>query len=96
LAADKFLYDKVFNSQLEQEFIRRRVKTIFYTSAQVKTWYKSNIEQHGGFHEILLPSPSGQGGRYVGRLDDYKRWEKGGLNRNTYTYRLKEYQKYFF
>jgi G:T/U-mismatch repair DNA glycosylase len=94
-AADRDLGDIEFNLDLESEFLKRKVEVIYFTSVQVMTWYRSKIKIKGGIKEVLLFSPSSQGARAIGRLEEFKKWRKKTPKADAYKYRLKQYRKHF-
>lgn len=94
-ADDKALTEIEFNPEIQEIIKIKSLKKILFTSKQVCIWFHQNWKTPENIEEVILPSPSGQGPRGIGKTEKYKEWKKQNPSLKVYEYCLEEYKKVF-
>lgn len=72
--SDSDLYDIEWNMDLIQVIRNNDIKTLYFTSKKVETWFNKLFKDTDDLAKISLISPSGQSVRSLSRREDFKQW----------------------
>lgn len=73
-ASDTDLYDIEWNDELIEVIRQNKIKTLYFTSKKVESWFNKLFKETDDLNKISLISPSGQSIRSLTRREDFKHW----------------------
>jgi len=94
-ADDKSLTSIEFNPEIESVIQAESLEKILFTSQQARLWFHQNWHKPEDLTEVVLPSPSGQATRGIGKTQKYKDWKIKNPTLKVYDFCLTEYKKVF-
>lgn len=94
-ASDSDLFDIEWNTDLLKVIRRKKIKTIFYTSKKVKTWFEKLFPETDDLTKILLISPSGQTLRALYHHPDFAKWMSRNPDKKSYDFVVYDYKQKF-
>jgi G:T/U-mismatch repair DNA glycosylase len=74
-ASDSDLYQIEFNHELLQKIRRNKIKTLYFTSRKVETWFNQMFPETDDLKKISLISPSAQTLRSLVKNPIYLKWK---------------------
>lgn len=92
--SDTDLYDIEWNEKLIEVIRKNKIRTLYFTSKKVESWFNKLFKDTDDLNKISLISPSGQSVRSLSRREDFKQWkiknpEASSLEFIQHDYRLK-------
>lgn len=75
-ASDSDLQNIEWNQNLLNVIRKNKIRTVYFTSKKVETWFHKLFKESDDLIKISLISPSAQSLRSLGKREDFKAWVK--------------------
>ena len=94
-ASDDKLYEMIWNPNLDKILKEHPSTKIIFTSDIAAEWFNANIYKDYPSQMVILISPSAQGARRIGRMNEYKALKARTPNYNTLEFLKLKYREAF-
>ncbi len=94
-ATDSNLRDVQFNARMAGVLKIPTLRRLLFTSRRAHSWFRRNWRAPEGVSEIVLPSPSANAYRSLGRLAEFREWKRKHPSEPAYAFLLEKYKEAF-
>ncbi len=94
-ATDSNLRDIRFNERMQGVLKISTLRRLLFTSRSAYNWFRRKWRVREGVDEIVLPSPSANVYRSLGRLPEFRKWKRENPSKPAYAFLLEKYKEAF-